>query len=90
MEKHKEEEEFVSANQIHCALVAYPDCPFQCHSNEDLLKHIESAHKKESAKIAVRHLKQMMVWINTEGNPILHLSLYPEASLKTAGRISQN
>ena len=50
MEKHKEEGEFVSANQIHCALGAYPDCPFQCHSNEDLLKHIESAHKKRKCK----------------------------------------
>ena len=46
MDIHKEEGDFIPANQIHCALVAYPMCPFQCSSNEDLLKHIDIDHKE--------------------------------------------
>ena len=46
MEKHKQEGEMVTASQVHCALEAFPQCPFQCSSKEDLLKHIETAHKQ--------------------------------------------
>ena len=47
MQIHKEDGEFVPAGQIHCALSAFPECPFQCSSNEELLKHIEIAHAKQ-------------------------------------------
>ena len=46
MEQHKEDGEFVPAGQKHCGLTAFPDCPFQCYSNEELMKHIETDHKK--------------------------------------------
>ena len=46
MKKHKQEGEILNVGQVHCCLVAYPGCPFQCNSQEDLLKHIDTDHVK--------------------------------------------
>ena len=61
MEQHKQEGQYIPAGQFHCCLVAFPQCPFQCSSNADLLKHIETAHKGRSAIIAVKSLIQRLV-----------------------------
>ena len=51
MEIHKEEGEFVPAGQIHCGLTAFPNCPFQCYANEELVKHIETDHKRHKCNL---------------------------------------
>ena len=47
MKQHKEEGEFVEAGQVHCGLVAFPECPFQCRTKEELMLHIDNDHKKQ-------------------------------------------
>ena len=47
MKKHEEEGESVPPGQVHCGLVAFPECPFQCSTKYDLMKHIQTAHKRQ-------------------------------------------
>ena len=65
MEIHKEEGQFVAAGQIHCGLTTFHNCPFQCYSNEELMKHIETDHKKHKCNFCSqtsndcgRHIKR--------------------------------
>ena len=60
MEEHKKEGEFVPAGQVHCGLVAFPDCPFQCSSKEELMKHTDIAHKKRKCNFCSEPLRQRM------------------------------
>ena len=47
MQQQKDEGEIVPAWQVHCALVAYYMCPFQCSSKDELIVHIENKHKRQ-------------------------------------------
>ena len=39
MKQHIEEGDFVPAGQVHCGLAAFPECPFQCRTQEELMVH---------------------------------------------------
>ena len=32
---------------LHCGLVAFPECPFQCSTESELMKHIETDHQNQ-------------------------------------------
>ena len=51
MEKHEEEGDVVPVGQVHCGLVAFPECPFQCSTKEELMKHIDRSHKKAKVQL---------------------------------------
>ena len=51
MEKYERNGDIVAPGQIHCRLVAFPECGYQCTKNEDLTKHIETAHAKQKCNI---------------------------------------
>ena len=40
MQQQKDEGELVPAGQVHCGLVAFPECPFLCKTQEELMVHI--------------------------------------------------
>ena len=48
MDQHREAGEFVTAEQVHCGLVTFPACPFQCRTKEKLMGHIDKDHKRQT------------------------------------------